>query len=96
MDKLDKIIENLNRIERIAFDVRSPWFTVSEAAKYIKLSDRTLRRWIASGILKTYRLPEGGHRIKRRDLDGITLFNKHYDKLTSQQKNVVNGFTKDQ
>ena len=95
MDKLDKIIDNLNRIERIAFDVRSPWFTIREATKHIKLSERTLRRWIATGILKSYRMPGGGHRILRRDLDSITMFGKQYKKLVSQQKKRVNELTKD-
>lgn len=96
MDKLDRIIDNLNRIEKIAFDIRSPWLTVKEAATYIKSSDRTLRRMIASGTLKSYRLPEGGHRILRRDIDSITLFGKPFNKLISQQKKVVNEIAKDQ
>lgn len=90
MDKLDKIIDSLIRIERMSFDARSPWFTVASAATYIKLSERTLRRWIASGILKTYRLPAGGHRILRKDLDSITMFGKPYKKLITTHKNAVN------
>lgn len=95
MDKIDKILDNLKRIETIALDARSPWMTVIEAAKYIKLSERTLRRWLATGILKTYRLPAGGHRILRRDLDGIIMYGKQYSKLVSQQKRMVNELTKD-
>lgn len=95
MDKLDKIIDSLIRIERMSFDARSPWFTVASAATYIKLSERTLRRWIASGILKTYRLPAGGHRVLRKDLDGIVMYGKQYNKLISQQKRMVNELTKD-
>ncbi len=90
VEKIDNIINKLNRIERIAFDDRSPWFTIVEATKYIKLSERTLRRWIASGTLKSYRLPGGGHRILRRDLDSITMFGKPYKKLISTQKRIVN------
>jgi len=95
MDKLDKIIDYLNRIEKIAYNANSPWFSINEATNYIKLSERTLRRWIASGILKSYRLPAGGHRILRKDLDSITMFGKHYNKLVSQQKKMVNELTKD-
>lgn len=95
MDKFDIIIDKLNRIEKIAFDIRSPWFTVKEAAAYIKSSDRTLRRMIASGILKTYRLPAGGHRILRKDLDSITMFGKPYKKLITTHKNAVNELTRD-
>lgn len=95
MDKLEIIVNQLSRIERIAYDVRSPWFTVSEAANYIKLSERTLRRWISSGTLKTHRLPGGGHRVLRKDLDSITMFGKHYSKLVSQQKRMVNELAKD-
>lgn len=95
-EKLDNIINQLNRIERIAFDVRSPWLTIDEATKYIKLSKRTLQRWFASGILKSYRLPGRGRRILRKDLDSITLFGKQYKKLISTQKKMVNDLTKDQ
>lgn len=93
VEKLDNIINQLNRIERIAFDVRSPWLTVNEATKYIKLSERTLRRWIANGILKSYRMPKGGRRILRRDLDSITMYGKPYNKLISQDKRTINELT---
>lgn len=95
-EKLNNIINQLNRIERIAFDVQSPWLTVGGAAAYIKLSERTLRRWIATGILRSYRMPGGGHRILRRDLDSITMFGKPYNKLISNHKKTVNELTKDQ
>lgn len=95
MDRLDKIIDHLNRIEKNTFDVQSPWLTVGGAATYIKLSVRTLQRWIASGTLKTHRLPGGGHRVLRKDLDSITMFGKHYSKLVSQQKRMVNELAKD-
>lgn len=95
MDKLDKIIDHLSRIEKIAFDVQSPWLTVTAAAAYIKLSERTLRRWIATGILKSYRMPGGGHRILRKDLDSITMFGKPYKKLITTHKNAVNELAKD-
>lgn len=95
MDKLDKIIDNLNRIEKIAFDIRSPWLTINEATKHIKSSERTLRRWIAAGNLKSYRLPAGGHRILRRDLDSITMYGKQYSKLVSHQKRMLKELTRD-
>ena len=95
VEKLDNIINQLNRIEKNTFDIQSPWLTVTAATTYIKLSERTLRRWIASGILKTYRLPAGGHRILRRDLDGLIMYGKQYSKLVSQQKRMVNELTKD-
>ena len=95
MDNLDSIRIQLSRIEKIAYNANSPWFSIDEAARHIKLSERTLRRWIATGILKSYRLPAGGHRILRRDLDSVTMFGKHYNKLVSQQKRVVNELTKD-
>ncbi len=96
MEKIDQIIIQLNRIERIAFEVRSPWLTIKEAAAYIKSSDRTLRRWIDTDILKSYKMPEGGRRILRRDIDSITIYGKPYNKLISTQKQKVNELTKDQ
>lgn len=95
MDNLDNIVDQLNRIERIAFDIRSPWLTIKEASHYIKSSERTFRRWIATGTLKSYRLPAGGHRILRKDIDSITMFGKPYSKLISYQKKMLNDLTKD-
>lgn len=92
-EKLDIIINKLNRIEKITFGAGSPWFTIKEAAAYVKSSDRTLRRWIDKGILKSYKMPKGGHRLLRRDLDSITLFGKQYNKLISTQKRIVNELT---
>ena len=93
MDNRDNIVDQLNRIEKLAYKPRSTWFTIKEAAMHIKLSERTLRRWLATGTLKTYRLPAGGHRILRRDLDGLIMYGKQYSKLVSQQKRAVNELT---
>ena len=95
MDRFDIIIENLKRIEDKITKSISPWLTIKEAALYIKSSERTLRRWIATGIVKTYRMPAGSHRILRRDVDSIVMFGKHYNKLTSPNKKVINELTKD-
>ena len=42
--------------------------SLDAAAKYIGVTDRTLRRWIADGDLVAYRL---GRRIVRVDLDEV-------------------------
>lgn len=96
MDRLDIIVENLNRIEKIAIGASSPWFTIKEASQYIKSSERTIRRWIATGILKSYKIPGGGRRILRRDLDSITMYGKLFNKLISDQKRTINELAKDQ
>ncbi len=95
MDRIDIIIESLNKIEKIAIGASSPWLTIKEASQYIKSSERTLRRWIVTGTLKSHRVPGGGHRILSRDLDSITMYGKQYNKLISQQKKIVNELAKD-
>ena len=42
--------------------------SLDAAAKYIGVTDRTLRRWIADGDLIAYRL---GRRVVRIDLDEV-------------------------
>lgn len=48
------------------------WFTVAEAAAYIRVSRQTIYRYMEDGVLKYYVLKSGGgRRIKREDLDGL-------------------------
>lgn len=46
-----------------------PRATISQAAKYLGVDETTVRRWIAQGRLKGYRV---GPRLIRIDRDSIT------------------------
>lgn len=68
----------------------SRWLTVNETADYLKLSTRSIRRYLKDGIIPQHQLPTGTIRIERRDLDCLVLFGVPYRRLTSQQRKVVN------
>jgi excisionase family DNA binding protein len=49
---------------------REELLTVPEAARYLRVSTRTLDRWRAEGIgPPSIKLPSGGRRYRRADLD---------------------------
>lgn len=47
------------------------WLAQAEAAEYLGITDRTLRRWVASGQLPAYRLGVRLLRFKQSDLDAL-------------------------
>jgi excisionase family DNA binding protein len=67
----------------------SPWLTVKKGADYLGYSERHLRRIISSSKLKAYKIPTGGIRIHRSDLDAFIMFNKPFNKLTRPQKDII-------
>jgi excisionase family DNA binding protein len=48
-----------------------PYLITKEAKEYLKVSTPTIHRWIRAGILKPSRLPGGGLRFRRADLDKV-------------------------
>jgi len=48
------------------------WLTSAEAAAYLRIAPRTLRRWVQLGRVKRYK-PEGiqAPLFKREDLDAV-------------------------
>ncbi len=50
---------------------REEFLTLAEAAKELRLSVSTLKRYIYSGHLHTYRTPGGRHRVRREDLEAL-------------------------
>ena len=64
--------ERLLRIEKGLITEASPWLTIDEAAAYLRISDRTLRRAVRDGAVRAYRV--GGKRelrFQREDLDAF-------------------------
>lgn len=52
--------------------IEREWFTVGEAAEYLRVSKRTIYRWLREGQLVGYRAGlRGPWRFRRRDLDGV-------------------------
>ncbi len=49
----------------------SQFMTLKEAARELRLSVSTLKRYIYAGQLRTYRTPGGRHRVRRADLAAL-------------------------
>ena len=48
------------------------WYTIDEAANYLRVSRRTIYQLIEQGELVCYRVGKGGHRrFRQGDLDGV-------------------------
>jgi len=55
-------------------DDQGAWLSISEAAKYLRVSKDTLRRWEKKGMLKAHRSPTHRRFYKKQDLE--KLFSK--------------------
>ena len=47
---------------------RRPWFTSDTLASYLHVSDRLIRKWVAEGRLRSYKL-DGCRRFDPADVD---------------------------
>ena len=48
------------------------WYTIDEAAEYLRVSRRAIYQFLQQGQLASYRVAKGGHRrFKREDLDRV-------------------------
>jgi len=45
--------------------------TIAEVAGAMRVNRRTVDRWMKAGVLPSYKLPGGGVRIYRADLDAL-------------------------
>jgi excisionase family DNA binding protein len=59
---------------------RQELLTVEEAARYLRVTRRTLDRWRASGIgPRSIKLPSGGRRYRCEDLDAYLAEHRDED-----------------
>jgi excisionase family DNA binding protein len=49
---------------------RRPWFTPDTLATYLQVSDRLIRKWVAEGRLRSYKL-DGCRRFSPEDVDSF-------------------------
>ncbi|MCK4244913.1 MAG: helix-turn-helix domain-containing protein [Candidatus Omnitrophica bacterium] len=76
MDKAELIME-----------VPIEWFTVEEAARYLRVSKRTIYKWSKDGRLFTYLIGSRRHRrFRRDDLDKVPrpAEKQHLDKMSTE------------
>lgn len=62
------------------------WLKVSEAAKYLGVTSKTLRNWDESGKLKARRHPINGYRLYRRD--DLDKFLAQFEGLQTKRPSV--------
>lgn len=58
--------------ERTSADIPE-MLTVAETAAALRVSERSVRRWIEAGILAVYQLPGGHYRIPVEAVDALKL-----------------------
>jgi excisionase family DNA binding protein len=73
-----------------SMEVPMEWFTVEEAARYLRVSKRTIYKWVSIGKLPAYLI--GDHRYRRfrkSDLDTLPRPAQITTKSQNQQKEVT-------
>lgn len=67
------------------------WFTVEEAARYLRVSRRTIYKWTKEGKLPTYIIGDRRHRRYRKsDLDNVPRLAR-LDTLCANSENKIFG-----
>jgi excisionase family DNA binding protein len=52
------------------------FYTTMEAARILRVSTQTIRNYIYSGKIKSYRTPGGHHRVSKDDLQKLGFLKK--------------------
>jgi len=52
------------------------FYTTTEAAKILRVSTQTVRNYIYSGKIRSYRTPGGHHRVSKEDLQRLGFLKK--------------------
>ncbi len=65
------LLRRLADMSEITIDTeRRPWFTPDTLAAYLHVSDRLIRKWVAEGRLRSYKL-DGCRRFDPADVDAF-------------------------
>ena len=71
--------------------IHMEWFTVEEAARYLRVSKRTIYKWTKEDKLPTYIIGDRRHRRYRKsDLDNVPRLAK-IDTVSTSSKNKIFG-----
>ena len=52
------------------------FYTTTEAARILRVSTQTIRNYIYSGKIRSYRTPGGHHRVSKDDLQRLGFLRK--------------------
>jgi excisionase family DNA binding protein len=67
----NRLARRLADMSEITIDTeRRPWFTPDTLATYLHVSDRLIRKWVAEGRLRSYKL-DGCRRFDPADVDAF-------------------------
>ena len=59
------------QLQSASYQEKQQWFTMKEAAKYLRVSRDTIKLYRKKGWLPYYKLPSGIPRFSREDLDNL-------------------------
>lgn len=66
--------------KNLSIEVPLEWFTVEEAARYLRVSKRTIYKWSSNGKLPAYLIGDSRHRRYRKDdLDNVPRRVEHQE-----------------
>jgi len=66
--------------KNLSIEVPLEWFTVEEAARYLRVSKRTIYKWSSNGKLPAYLIGDRRHRRYRKDdLDNVPRRVEHQE-----------------
>ena len=69
--------------KNVSIEVPQEWFTVEEAASYLRVSKRTIYKWSSNGRLPVYLIGDLRHRRYRKDdLDNVPRRAEHQKNST--------------
>lgn len=70
MEKKDRFDELIEALKILAESRYSPWMTLEEAGRYLKLSTETLKNYTYRGVIPYYKQPlTGTKRFHKDELD---------------------------
>lgn len=66
--------------KNLSIEVPLEWFTVEEAAHYLRVSKRTIYKWSSNGKLPAYLIGDRRHRrYRKNDLDDVPRRAEHQE-----------------
>jgi len=72
LDEIEAQLAELRQTQTAQAAEALTWLTIEEAAAYLRVSDRTIRRGLKAGAIKAYRVAgRRDLRFRREDLDAF-------------------------
>jgi len=59
-----------DKAQSVSDELRTPWYTIAQAAEYLQVSEPTIFRWMKDGVLSFYKVGNAT-RFTREGLDAV-------------------------